>query len=190
MNQSAPKFIGKRIQVTKEKKALTIIIAQQVERWQEALLIAWLLAWLFCGCIFIYYLFTVTNRNETLFFLVLSSLWLFFMIRIAKVYFWRRGGREIITLRPGELTIKNAFWNKGKTEVYQIRNIFKLGPASKNNQSFFSFMDDSFWIIGGEKIGFSYSGRKRQFGKQLNIRDAEALTRMIDFGLKEFGKEN
>jgi hypothetical protein len=184
MNQTAPKFIGKRISILRGNKELTITIHQKIERWQEALLLAWLAAWTFCGVMFFFYLLKTTSNSERLFFIVITSLWLFFFVRIAKVLLWRIAGREIITLKPGTLSIQNAFWNRGKVQVFQIRNIFKLGTIKKNNTNFFAFLDDSFWIMGGDKIGFSHSGTKIQFGKQLNARDTESLVRTLDFGIK------
>ena len=189
MNQSAPKFIGKRISILRGKDNLVITIQQKIERWQEAMLIAWLAAWTYCGVVFCYYLFNAQENSDRLFFIVITSLWLFFFVRIFKVLLWRLGGREIITIEKGKLSLRNAFWNWGKPQSYHIRSIFKLGLIKKNTTSFFAFLDDSFWIMGGDKVGFSYSGSKIQLGKQLNTRDAEALVRTMDFALKEFGKE-
>jgi hypothetical protein len=56
MNQTEPKFIGKRMSVIKSKEEIKIEISQQVERWQEALLIAWLLAWTMWWCVRILHL--------------------------------------------------------------------------------------------------------------------------------------
>lgn len=188
MNQTAPKFIGKRISLQRTKNELVITINQQIERWQEAMLMAWLAAWTFCGVIFWTYLLTTENNSERLFFIIITSLWTYFFVRILKVFLWRIGGKEIIKMRKGEVTIQNTYWNRGKINTYFTRNIFKLGLIKKNPNSFFNFMEDSFWIIGADKIGFSYSGTKIQFAKQLNPRDAENLVRTMEFALKEFSK--
>ena len=185
MNQSEPKFIGKRIAVHRSKQSLKIEIGQQIERWQEALLIAWFSAWSFCGAVFIGYAYTSEDKNQQIFFVVCSSLWLFFFVRIAKVFIWRRIGKEIITINPGEVTIKNAFGRFGRTEKFASHNIFKLGVIKKSPTNFFAFLDDSFWIIGGDKVGFNYNGKKIRLGKQLNVRDTELLVRVIESGLRE-----
>jgi hypothetical protein len=52
-----------------------------------------------------------------------------------------------------------------------------------------AFLDDSFWIIGGERVGFNYNGSKRRFGKQLERKDAELLIRVIESSFREFGKD-
>lgn len=186
MNQSAPKFIGKRISVRKDKKQLSIEITQQVERWQESLLIVWLAAWAFCGAVFIYYAVTATANTDRIFFLISSSLWLFFFIRITKVFLWRKFGREILNFSEGKLSLKNSFGKRGRQEVFNYQHIAKLGLVTKDPTSFLAFLDDSFWIIGGDRVGFNYSGQKVRFGKQLAVRDAELLIRVIESAMKEY----
>lgn len=189
MNQSAPKFIGKRIRITRSRDAIEIRISQKIERWQEALLIAWLAGWTFCGAVFIYYFATTNEGSERIFFLISSALWLYFFVRILKVVIWRLGGEELILLEPGKLTIRNIFWKWGRREVFPFQQIFKLGLISRSPTSFLAFLDDSFWIIGGEKVGFSFSGRRIQLGKQLATRDAELLVRVIESGIRDLAKK-
>jgi len=189
MNQSAPKFIGKRIRVVRGGDGIEIRISQRVQRWQEAMLLAWLTGWAFCGGVFIYYLINPAATSDRIFFLISSAVWLFFFVRILKVFLWRLGGEEIIRLVPGKLKIRNAFWNKGRTEEFPFQQIFKLGIITRSPNSFWAFLDDSFWIIGGEKVGFSVSGRRIQLGKQLSARDAELLIRVMESGMREWAKK-
>ncbi len=189
MSQStAPKFIGKRISVLRSKDDIVITISQQVERWQESLLLAWLLAWAFCGGVFIMYSFIAKEFSERMFFIICVGAWLFFFIRLVKVFLWRRGGREIIRISKGKVSLINAYWKKGKPEVFSMQHIFKLGLIKNEPTSFFAFLDNSFWIIGGDRIGFNYSGEKIRFGKQLSVKDSDLLVRVIESGIKEFGK--
>ena len=101
---------------------------------------------------------------------------------------WRKGGREIIRISKGKLEIMNAYWKRALPETFLIGSIFKLGLIKRNPGNFLAFLDDSFWIIGGEKVGFSHSGAKIRVGKQLSDKDAELLIRVIESGMKEFGK--
>ena len=186
MTQSEPKFIGKRITVKRTKESLTIEISQQVERWQEALLVAWLAAWSFCGVYFIIYTFMAVDFKERIFFIILSAGWMFFFVRILKVFIWRKKGKEIITLTKGKFLLQNAFGKKGKTETFTFQNIFKLGMVKKDPTSFLSFLDDSFWIIGGDRVGFNSSGQQIRLGKQLSVQDAVLLVRVIESGMREY----
>ncbi len=186
MNQTEPKFIGKRIAVVRNREQLQVTIGQQIERWQEAALIAWLAAWTFVGGVFLYYTFASTDFGQRMFFALLSAVWMYFFVRILKVFFWRKRGKEILTFKSGKLYLQNAIGKRGRTEEFAYHNIFKLGLVKNEPTNFFAFLDDSFWIIGGDRVGFNYNGSKIRLGKQLNVRDAELLVRVMESAIKEY----
>ncbi|MEN9347717.1 MAG: hypothetical protein RLZZ77_1228 [Bacteroidota bacterium] len=188
MSQTEPKFMGKRISVLRSKDDIVVTITQQIERWQMSLLISWLLAWTFCGGVFITYMIKASVFEERIFFVICTGLWAFFMIRLTKVFLWRKGGREIIRISAGTLSLYNAYWSKGKPEDFKLNSVFKLGLIKRDPSNFFAFLDDSFWIIGGERVGFSYGGEKVRLGKQLDLREAENLVRILDSAIREFSK--
>lgn len=189
MNQSAPKFLGKRISVVRSKEDIVITITQQIERWQEALLLTWLLAWTFCGVVFIKYMVTTTVFSDRIFFIICTALWAYFFVKIVKVLIWRKNGREIVRISKGKLELYNAFWKRSKPEEFLIRNMHKLGVIKRDPANFMAFLDDSFWIIGGERVGFNYNGSKYRLGKQLEMKDAEMLVRVIESSFREFAKD-
>ena len=187
MNESAPRFIGERITIEKSKEQMVVTIRQQIARWQEALLIAWIVAWTFCGAFFIYYFVMAgDNIGQRIFFGCFMAAWFYFEWRITKAFMWRKKGKEILTFKAGKLFIKNAIGNTGKTEEFACYNIFKLGLIPKDTTSFLSFLDDSFWVIGGDRVGFSYSGTKIQLGKHLELKEAERLIRVFESAMKEY----
>lgn len=186
MNQTEPKFIGKRISVVKNREELTITITQQVERWQEAMLIGWLAAWTFCGAILLYYTFAAEQSSLRFLCALFSAGWMYFFVRITKIFFWRKSGKEIITFRGGKLYLRNAIGKRGRVEEFAYFNIFKLGMVTKDPTSFLAFLDDSFWIIGGDRVGFNYNGSKIRLGKQLSMKDAELLIRVMESAMKEY----
>ncbi|MEN9638403.1 MAG: hypothetical protein RLZZ262_271 [Bacteroidota bacterium] len=189
-NTTAPKFIGKRIKVTRTAQLLQLQINQKLERWQEALLIAWMAAWTFCGGVFIYEFFKA-YANQANFSFRLSMgfcvvLWFFIWWRTGKVLLWRLIGSEVITFTTGKMTIQNAFGKWGRTESFGFENIFKLGLVKQDPTSFLGFLDNSFWIMGGERVGFNYAGTKIRLGKQLDVKDAEYLVRTIEAAMREY----
>lgn len=189
MNQTAPHFIGKRISVVRSKNDVVITISQQIQRWQEALLIAWIAAWTFCGAVFVKYLIQSPQFSDRMFFAVCVAAWAYFFIKTLRVYLWRKGGREIIRVAAGKLTLINSYWKKGRPEEFLLHNIFKLGLVKKDPASFLAFLDDSFWIIGGDRVGFNYNGEKVRMGKQLSVKDAELLVRTLESAIREFSKK-
>jgi hypothetical protein len=187
--QSDPKFIGNRISVVRSKEDIVITITQQIQRWQETLLMTWLAAWTFCGVVFIKYMIQSPHSSDRIFFAICTAVWMYFFYRIAKVFLWRKGGREIIRIHEGKISIINAYWKNGKAEDFYMQNIFKLGKVTSSPTNFLAFLDDSFWIIGGERVGFNYGTSKIRLGKQLASKDAELLVRVIESGMKEFSKK-
>lgn len=189
-NTTAPKFIGKRFKVTRTSQSLQIQISQKVERWQEALLMAWVVAWSFCGAVFLYEFFQAKARQAEFGFMLAMGfivvLWFFIWWRTGKVLLWRWIGNEVLTFSKGQMTIQQAYGTWGRTEVFGFENIFKLGLVKQDPTSFLAFLDDSFWIMGGERVGFNYAGTKIRIGKQLDVKEAEYLVRTIDAAMREF----
>jgi hypothetical protein len=181
--------IGPRIVVTKSSdQEIQIEIDQKVERWKLSMLLSWLLAWAYCGGVFIYYAVVAQALSDRIFFIVSTSLWLYFFVRIGKAFLWRRIGKEKIWIRPGEMEIQNAFGSKGKKEKLKLKAIQKLGIIKSDPGNFLAFLDDSFWVIGGERIGFVHGSTNYRVGKQLDIRSAENLVRVMDSAIKAYSK--
>jgi hypothetical protein len=120
--------IAPRIVVSKlADQEIYIEIDQKVERWKLSMLLSWLLAWAYCGGVFIYYAAVAQALSDRIFFIVSTSLWLYFFVRIGKAFLWRRMGKEKIWIRPGEMEIQNAFGNRGKKEKLKLKSIQFLG---------------------------------------------------------------
>lgn len=186
MAQGAPLFIGERIQVERAKDQVTIRISQKIKGWQEAMLYAWLMAWTFCGAVFIYSLVTTTVSSEIFFFSICTAVWLYFFYRILRVLMWRKRGEEVLTFTPGKLELRNAFGSKGSSLEVELDKMSQLGMVNQDPNSFFYFLDDSFWVMGGDRLGFAYKGKKYRFGKQLTPRDAQQLLKSVDSAVKGF----
>lgn len=180
MAQREEKQISKRVHFVRSPESLVITINQKVERWKESLLMAWLAAWLFCGIYFLAELIATTDSGLKTFLAISLAFWAFFLFRIGKVFFWRILGEEIIEITKETISIRNAMGPFGKKEVFRMNQIRKFGVIKYNSRSFFQFMDESFWIIGGDKFGFEYGGKRIQFGKQLNPKEVTALGRMLE----------
>lgn len=181
--------ISPRITVSKlDNQEIYIEIDQKVDRWKLSMLLSWLLAWTYCGGVFIYYAIVAQALSDRIFFIVSTSLWLYFFVRIGKAFLWRRIGKEKIWIRSGELEIQNAFGSRGKRERLRLKAIQKLGLIKSDPGNFLAFLDDSFWIIGGERVGFVHGSSQYRIGKQLDVRSAENLVRVMDSAIKAYSK--
>ena len=183
------KRISERIEVTKlGNEKLVVQITQKIPRWQESLLLTWLLAWTYCGGVFIYYALVAQAFSDRIFFIICSSLFLFFFVRILKVFFWRIMGKEKVIIERGTLSIQNAFGNWGRVELLKLSAIQKLGVIKHDQANFFAFLDDSFWVMGGERVGFVHGSSKYRIGKQLSVRETELLVQVLDSAIRAFRK--
>ena len=182
------RLISERISFDETKKP-TIVILGKTERWKESMLLFWVLAWSFCGAVFLYYFFADTPMRYSLQMLLMLSFWAYFEIRIVKVFIWRRVGFERVTYSIEELIIQNNFYGRGKKNKYFINNIESFQLITSSPTNFFAFMDNSFWVMGAHRIYFDYFGKKVVFGMQLNDLEAKKLLSILNGQLKKSKKE-
>lgn len=184
-----PKAIGDRVLFETTSDETTIHITLGVEKWKLGLLLAWLLAWLFCGvAVAIESANEETDVNRYILwgFLVF---WAFFMFRVGRVFLWRLKGREEIIIKPGVMSIQNRMGKFGKVQYFQLQHLKKFGPEKQDAGNFMQFMDNSFWIMGGDKLGFSYMGKAYAFAKQLNPKDTKILLMLMDKHIRQMLKK-
>ena len=185
MKKMEEKQVSERLYFKRNNEELQIEITQQIPRIKETLLITWLVAWLVCGLVFIGSWLESTG-DQSMFLGISVAFWAFFMFRIGKVYFWRKKGKEIIRFKEGLLTIQNAIGSKGKVSSFRIQNINSFGQIAMNQGNFLQSLDFSFWVIGGDRLGFNYESQKIRFGKQLNDKEITVLARIFEKAIKSF----
>lgn len=182
------KKIGKRITIEEHSDAITIVIDQKIPKGQQLALEMWIGAWVGLGGLISYGAITFSGNDRTAF-LVSLAFWGFFFVRIFKVAVWRRIGNEIIRITPTHLMIKNAFKKRGKDKFYKIKEVGKFEAEEENLRSFMQQLDQSFWIIGGDKIQFKYGGRDQVLGKQLSEPDSKQLANYLNKSVERFSKK-
>ena len=182
------RLISNRISVD-ETNSFSIVILAKVERWKESLLLFWVLAWTFCGVVFLSYFFSEGPFHHSLPMLIMISFWLYFEVRIVKVFFWRRKGFEHIQFKEDEIPIKNNLYGRGKERRYGVNEIDAIHAIPYSSRNFFAFMEDSFWVIGGDRVYFDYFGKKVVFGKQLEELEVKKLLSLLNGQLKNSKRE-
>jgi len=182
------RLISDRISID-ETNNFSIVILGKVERWKESLLLFWVLAWTFCGVVFLSYFFGDTPYHYDLSMLILLSFWAYFEVRIVKVFFWRRKGYEQIQFKESAIVIRNSLFTKGKESIYELDAIDAFYAFPDLSRNFFAFMEDSFWVIGGERIYFDYFGKKVVLAKQLSEEETKKMVQVLNGKLKLSKKE-
>lgn len=186
------KKIGERTSLEQHKEYATLVISTKIERWQESLLLTWIIAWTFCGIAFIYYLFfgTFEGQNEKLVLFVITVFWAYFEYRIVKVFLWRKFGIEFIKIDNEKFTIKKSIFSYGRAVEYVTKEVDynKVESLKQNPKSFAKVMNDSFWLIGQGAVRFSNNDLFVYFGHQLEANESEKLAIEVRKLLKKYGK--
>lgn len=169
------RFISNRISIEEDSERLSVIIFGKTDRWKESLLLFWLLSWSFSGSVFLYYFLAETSYQYSLPMLILIAFWAYFEIKVIRVFLWRRSGFEHIEFSEDSLSIKNNIKGYGKRQKFNIRQINEFKVIMQSNKNFFAFMDQSFWVIGGDKMYFLYDNKDIIFGKQIDEKEEKAL---------------
>lgn len=186
------KTIGDRVSLEQHKDYATLVISTKIERWQESLLLTWIIAWTFCGIAFIYYLFSgaLEGQNEKLVLFVITVFWAYFEYRIVKTFLWRKYGIEFLKIDNDRFTIKKSILSYGKAIEYSTQQIdpSKVESLKQNPKSFAKVMNDSFWIIGEGAVRFSDKDKFVYFGHQLEANESEKLAIEVRKLLKKYRK--
>ena len=73
---------------------------------------------------------------------------------------------------------------KGNKMTYDVSEIDAFHPIAFSKKNFFSFMEDSFWVLGGQRIYFNYGDKKVILGMQLSVLETKRLLSLLTGHLK------
>ena len=195
--------MGNRILVIDEKDNCKIIITPKKERWKEAILFAWLMAFTFVGFYMMYLLFfgldsidnskiegdpTTVLRNQKIYLLVFVAFWMYFEFKVLKGFLWLWKGKELIRITKEEITIKNSIISYGKANRYFIENLKHFDLVEHKTFSFGFDYENAFWRQGTDTLIFDVNGKAIGLAKKLNERDAKLLWRLMKDRMKKLSK--
>ncbi|MCC7502560.1 MAG: hypothetical protein IT229_08535 [Flavobacteriales bacterium] len=182
-------FLSERVSLDKREGVTSVVISPRLSRGNEALLLAWVLAWTCCGAYVIYELFQMPSGEQRSFTLAFMAFWTYFEVRMVRVLLWRTKGFEKWRLKDGTLTIKDEILGYGRANDYFVENIQKLGLIEMDRTSWKWQLNDSFWVMGGERLGFEHLGKKIVFGKGLTDAEAKQVLGTLQEALKKARKQ-
>lgn len=174
-------WIGPRVSYVEKDNELSIVISSLSEKKKNRLMLFWIIAWVIGGlCMFAYY-FMATDNQVKLMIIVWLAFWFYFLFKVLRAYRWRVMGKEIIKIREGKIFYKLDIAGTGKIKGYELDLINDLRILTKEDKSadFFKSMENSYWIISGERIGFNYGGKLISFGLQLTDNEASSLLKIL-----------
>lgn len=182
--------ISERVSVDRSDGRTTVVISARLSKGKEALLVAWFVAWLAIGAYVMVERASLPAGDPVRqYLLVFLAFWLYFAVRVGKAVLWRLKGFELWRLKDGTFTIKDSLFGYGKANPYFIENIQRLGLLTVDRTSIKYQLNDSFWTIGGERLGFEHLGRKVIFGKGLDDAEAKRVLFVLQDALKRERKK-
>ena len=178
-------YIGQRISIKRDEDKVSIVILSTKEKRKSLLLSLWLFLWSVSGIIVFVEFFTLADQNTKTAIIVWLGFWAYFEYKIYKSYQWRRAGVEKIKLRNNTFIYKRDVAGKGKTFEYEYDFIKDLRMFEAKENSFMDSLNNSYWMIAGEKLAFDYNGRIIRFGIQLEDKEAKALLSVINQSINQ-----
>lgn len=179
------KIISARVSVLDKEDVLSIVILPTVEKKKLLGLLLWLIAWSVCGLIVLINFFMLNNRDAKLFLFVYLAFWLYFEIKIASAFRWKKFGKEKIWLKNNRMFYRKEISGKGKTNEFEIDMVNDVKMIELHQSSFSDAINQSFWIKGGERIQFQYLAKTIRMGLQLNDKETYDIIREIKLYLKK-----
>lgn len=181
-------FISQRVSVEERTDGISVVISARLTRGKEAMLVSWCIAWLLCGGYIAYEIAQMPHGEIRSFFLAFMAFWLWFAFRIGRVALWRLRGFELWRLKEDRLTIKDSIFGYGRANDYFVENIQGLGLITVDEADWKWQLNDSFWVMGGERLGFEYLGKKVAFGKGTTREEAQRAAHVLERALKKARK--
>ncbi len=172
-------LIGNRVSIVKEGNVYSVVIMPTDKKWKTGLLFLWLFAWTVCGVIVCTNYFTLSNEKAKVILIVYMAFWAYFEYKIGKAFWFRRYGKEKLWIKNRTLFYKRETNKRGKTKEYDVDLVNDVKIIDHNRGNFFVQMQESFWVIGGERLSFKHGGKEILFGIQLNDEDTEKLHKEI-----------
>jgi hypothetical protein len=179
-------YLSERVSVDRKDGRTSVVISARLPGTKQTMLVTWFAAWVLCG-LYVVYARTQLPEGDVArqYFLVFLAFWAYFAVLVGKAVLWRMKGFELWRVKNGTLTVKDSLFGYGKATPYFVDNIQKLGMLNVDPRSWKWQLNQSGWVIGGERLGFEHLGKKVMFGKGLSEEEARQLVPLLKRALTE-----
>lgn len=181
-------FISERVSLEHRPDGVSVVITARLPRVQEALLVTWFAAWCVIGGFYGYETFHLPAGDKRSFYLLFMLGWAWIAFRIGRVVLWRLKGFELLRIKAGVFTIKNSILGYGRARDHFVENIKQFGLVEVDEASWRWQLNDSFWVMGAERLGFTHVEKKVIFGKGLDKEEAQRIAVVLERALKQARK--
>lgn len=169
-----------RIEVEKSHEKVTVSIQAYRDSSKQTLLIIWALLWTSCGVYILYLLFSGSAGQDMRSFLIIYlGFWAYFEYKVIYAYRWRSAGKELIEIGTDRLSITRLIGNRGIPRHYSLDYIKNVRIFEDTSGGFIKTMNDSYWVVSGDRLAFDFQGKLITFAMQIPESDASALASLI-----------
>jgi len=172
-------FESDRIQLNESSEQLELIVSGQISGNQFNLLSIWLFLWTAAGVFVLTQVLASMPKEERIFMVIWLGFWAYFEFKIGNAWIWRKYGREVLIVRKDKTELRFEVPIRSRSSVFETSDIGPFTNLEEQKGLFVKNYYSSFWVKGGETIGFNYKGRLYSFGRQLPPSDAKALIQKL-----------
>ena len=172
-------FESDRISVKEENQSLEITISGTIPPTQMTILTAWIILWTFAGGFVISQIFTPMDEATRGFMGIWLAFWAYFEYKIGKAWLWRKYGKEVFRMNPETAELNFEVGNGGSKKSLITKDLRNLKNFESEKGFFTKTYFSSFWVVGGETIGFYSKGKLLLFGRQLSTNDSDKLIKIM-----------
>ncbi len=173
-------FKSDRITLVETPEMLEVFISGKIPSWQLTALTVWLAAWSLLGIYVIAQFFIGIKGDQFIYMCVWLAFWLYFEYRGLLAWSWRRSGKEIFRVSGDKTELAFESTIGPRRSEFETASIGKFTSLQEQQGTFVKNHYESFWVVGGETIGFEYNGKLYSFGRQLPPDDAKALMQIVE----------
>ncbi|HET6245295.1 MAG: hypothetical protein H0V01_15065 [Bacteroidetes bacterium] len=173
------KYLSERVSVSQTKESLSIVITPDVEPLKQTLLSTWVVFWSFAGLVILTQIFGEYSREQKTFMFIWLLFWAYFEYVTVYAWVWKKYGFEKLTIMEGKLNYRRFIKGKGKMKIFNISSIKDINITQESANSIFSNLNNSYWVVGGERISIDENSNKTKFGIKLTNTEAVSVVKLI-----------
>jgi len=136
---------------------------------------AWLVGWAFGEVMVTRQLFSGRAREGGLFLAAWLTMWTVGGAAAIYAWLWMAVGKEIVSLRPGVLSIRRDVFGLGRSHEYDLAHVRGLRLSPQVSDPFGRTSGTRFWGIGGGLIAFDYGAKTFRFGAGVDEAEASQI---------------
>jgi hypothetical protein len=173
-------FETERIQLNESPEQLELIISGSIPGNQFKLLSIWLFSWTAAGVFVLTQLPGPMPKEQRIFMIIWLAFWAYFEYKIGTAWIWRKYGQEVFILKKDHAELRFETPIRPRASVFVNSEIDSFTNLEEQKGLFVKNYYSSFWVKGGESIGFRYRGKLFSFGRQLSAADSQQLIQKLN----------